>query len=103
MTGTSPKLLWILGQSILVNSWRDVLEQTLNVISELEPDRFEQLKKDYPRFIGIDQTKFRAIRELKNGTYIEVNLSAKEIQRFCVQAIESIELTDEDWKVEIVQ
>lgn len=103
VTGTTPKLLWILGQSITVYSWRDVLEQTLNVISELEPIRFEQLVKEYPRFIGNDQSKFRAIRELRNGTFIEVNLSAKEIQRFCVQAIESIELTDEDWKVEVVQ
>lgn len=103
VTGTTPKILWILGQSINVSSWRDVLEQTLNVIAEIEPDRFEQLKKEYPRFIGNDQSKFRAIRELKNGAFIEVNLSAKEIQRFCVQAIESIELTDDDWKVDVVE
>jgi hypothetical protein len=56
----------------------------------------------YPRFIGPNKSKFREFRRLKNNVYIEVNLSAKEIQRFCVQAIESIELSIEDWKVVVV-
>lgn len=50
-------------------------------------------------WLGRDPKKFRAIRQLKNGAYIEVNLSAQSIQRFCVQAIETIELTTDDWKV----
>lgn len=102
VTGTTPKVLWMLGQSINVNSWRDVLELTMNIISELEPERFEHIIKAYPRFVGHDQSKFRAIRQLKCGAFIEVNLSAKEIQRFCVQAIECIELSVDDWKVEVI-
>ncbi|QGQ97556.1 DUF262 domain-containing protein [Paenibacillus psychroresistens] len=102
VTGTTPRYLWMLGQNIVVNSWRDVFEQTMNLIAELEPDLFEQLIEKYPRFIGPSKSKFREFRRLKNNAYIEVNLSAKEIQRFCVQAIESIELSIEDWKVEVV-
>jgi len=102
VTGTSPRILWILGQSFNVNSWRDVLEQTMNTISELEPEKFEVLINKFPRFIGHDKKKFRAIRELNNGTYIEVNLSAQSIQKFCYQAIEAIGLTSDEWQVDIV-
>lgn len=102
VTGTSPQGLWILGQYFQVNSWRDVLEHTLNTISELEPDKFETLTNEYPKLIGKEKSKFHAVRELKNGTFVEVNLSAQSIQRFCYQALETIELTTEDWKVQTV-
>lgn len=102
VTGKTPRALWILGQRFSVNSWRDVLEQTMNNISELEPEKFEQIITQFPRFIGRDKKKFRAIRELKNGAYIEINLSAQTIQRFCYQALEAIELTNEEWDVEVV-
>lgn len=102
VTGTTPQGLWILGQYFQVNSWRDVLEQTLNTISELEPDKFDTLIKEYPKLIGKEKSKFRAVRELKNGTFVEIILSAQSIQRFCYQALETIELTVEDWKVQTV-
>ncbi|MBU7008450.1 DUF262 domain-containing protein [Phosphitispora fastidiosa] len=103
VTGTTPQALWILGQKFSVNSWRDVLEQTTNTIAELEPDKFEQLIQQFPRFIGRDKKKFRAIRELKNGAFIEINLSAQVIQKFCFQAIEAIELTTDEWQVETIE
>ncbi|ODS32539.1 MAG: hypothetical protein SCARUB_02339 [Candidatus Scalindua rubra] len=102
VTGTTPQGLWILGQYFQVNSWRDVLEQTLNTISELEPDKFDTLIKEFPRLVGKEKSKYRAVRELKNGTFVEINLSAQSIQRFCYQTLETIELTAEDWKVQTV-
>ncbi|MBE2906715.1 DUF262 domain-containing protein [Anoxybacillus flavithermus] len=99
VTGTNPKELYILGQQFEVHSWRDVLENTMNTIADLEPEKFEQLMVQFPRLVGRDPKKFRAIRQLKNEAYIEVNLSAQSIQRFCVQAIEAVELTTDDWKV----
>lgn len=99
VTGTTPKQLYILGQQFEVRSWRDVLENTMNTIAELEPEKFEQIMIQFPRLAGKDHKKFRAIRQLKNGAYIEVNLSAQSIQRFCIQAIEAIDLTSEDWNV----
>ena len=100
VTGTTPKKLWILGQSFDVQTWRDVLEQTMNTVADLEPDKFEQIIQQFPRMIGRDKKRFRAIRELKNGAFIEVNLSAKSIQSFCFQALEAVELTADDWNVE---
>lgn len=102
VTGTTPKGLHIFGQSFEVKSWRDVLENTLNTISDLEPDKFEMLIQQFPTFIGKDKNKFRSIRELKNGTFIEVNLSAHSIQKLCYQVMETLELTSEEWKVETV-
>ncbi len=100
VTGTRPKKLWILGQSFDVQTWRDVLEQAMNTIADLEPEKFEQIMQQSPRLIGRDKKRFRAVRELKNGAYIEVNLSAKSIEAFCLQSLESVELTADDWKVE---
>jgi hypothetical protein len=49
----------------------------------------------------MDKNKFRAIRELNNGYFIEMNLSAQSIQKLCHQAMETIELTSEDWNIEL--
>lgn len=102
VTGTTPKKLWILGQSFDVQTWRDVLEQTMNTIADLEPEKIEQIIQQFPRMIGRDKKRFRAVREMKNGVFIEVNLSAKSIQSFCSQALETVELTADDWNVETV-
>ncbi len=102
VTGTTPSGLWILGQKFEVNSWRDVFEQTLNTIADLEPDKFELILNRFPRFVSRDKKKFRAVRELRNGSFIEVNLSAKSIASVCYQALELVELTSDDWKIEKV-
>lgn len=52
-------------------------------------------------FVGQDKKRFREIRQLKNGTFIEVNLSSQDIQRFCFQVMETIELSAEDLVVEV--
>lgn len=99
VTGTTPISLSILGQHIPVESWRDVMEQTLNTVADLEPEKFEVIANNFPRYLGKDKGKFRAIRQLQNGFFIEVNLSAQSIQKLCYQAMETIELTSEDWNV----
>jgi hypothetical protein len=50
--------------------------------------------------VGQDKKKFRATRELKNGAFIEVNLSAQDIQKICFQMLETIDLAAEDLRVE---
>ncbi|MFZ2169632.1 MAG: HNH endonuclease family protein, partial [Methylococcaceae bacterium] len=101
VTGTIPTNLKILGQGFKVESWRDVLEQTLNTIADLEPEKFEVIANSFPRHVSKDKNKFRAIRELNNGYFIEMNLSAQSIQKLCHQAMEAIELTSEDWSIEV--
>jgi putative sterol carrier protein len=102
VTGTTPTRLKILGQEFQVQSWRDVLEQTLNTVADLEPEKFIVIANNFPRYLGKDKGKFREIRQLKNGYFIEVNLSAEYIRRFCYVAIETIDLTSEEWEVSVI-
>lgn len=99
ITGTTPKELYILGERFVVQSWRDVFQQTMNLIAELEPEKFETIIQKFPRVVGRDKKRFRAIRELKNGAFIEVNLSAMDTRKYCYQALAEVELTEDDWKV----
>jgi len=101
VTGTTPTELKILGQVFQVGTWRDVLEQTLNTIADLEPDKFEIIASSFPRYISRDENKLRAVRQLQNGYFIEVNLSAQSIQKLCSQAIATIELTSDNWSVTV--
>lgn len=101
VTGTTPVGLTILGQHFEVKSWRDVMEKTLNVIANLEPEKFEIVAHNFPSYVGKDKNKYRAIRQLENDYYIEVNLSAQSIQKLCYQAMEAIELTSDEWEVVI--
>jgi len=101
VTGTNPISVIILGQVFSVENWRDVLEQTLNTIAYLEPEKFETIAHNFPRYLGKDKSKFRAIRQLQNGYFIEVNLSAQSIQKLCYQSMETIELTSDDWVVTV--
>jgi uncharacterized protein with ParB-like and HNH nuclease domain len=103
VTGTTPKTMSILGQYFEVQSWRDVLERTMNTIAELEPEKFSLIMQQFPRSVGRDKKKFRETRELHNGTFIEVQRSAKDIQRFCFQVLEAVELSSEDLKVETIE
>jgi hypothetical protein len=61
------------------------LEQTLNTIADIEPEKFEIISQNFHRYLGKDKTKFRAIRQLQNGYFMEVNLSAQYIQRFAIK------------------
>ena len=99
ITGTSPYSLEILGEPFPVKNWRDVFELTLNTLAELEPDKFTQIATSLSNHIGKDRNKFRAIRQLNNGYYIEVNQSALSIHKNCLTAIKIVGLSTEDWKI----
>lgn len=101
VTATKPKAMSILGQHFTVNSWRDVLVQTMDTIADLEPEKFELLLQQFPSLFRKDGSH-RDARKLMNGFYIDANKSARDIQRLCLQALESIELSSEDLIVETV-
>lgn len=98
--GTTPKQLKIFSKEYPVKSWRDVLEKTLNVIADLEADKFEDIIQQFPRFIGRNETDFPRKKKLENGVFINVNLSARDINAFCIKAIETAEISLEDWQIE---
>jgi len=101
--GTTPTAVVILGQRFLVSTWREVARKTLETIFELDAERFENIFAQYPRFVGRDPAKFRARRQLPNGAFMETNLSAESIHRYCLQVAEVSGLSSEDWRVEYAQ
>jgi len=98
---SSPRILSILGENFVVQTWRDVLEQTMNVIADIEPDAFLDISKQFSRYVSTDKNRFRETRRLKNGMFVEVNLSSHDIQRLCNQALIVAGLAADDWKVEL--
>ena len=98
-----PIHLIILGQSFAVRSWRDVLEKTMNTLADtLLPDQFERVAKTCSNYVGKDQNKFRAVRQLHNEYYVEVNLSALGIQTLCQRALAAAQVNQDDWKVRCI-
>jgi hypothetical protein len=67
----------------------------------LDPDILDIIATTYPRLIDTNKEKLRSWRQLNNGMYIEVNLSAQDIKQFCLQAIELASLSNDDWQVDI--
>ncbi|WP_330205206.1 DUF262 domain-containing protein [Cyanobacterium sp. Dongsha4] len=99
VTGTTPRNLKMFDEEYSVKTWRDVLETTLNIISELEADKFEEIILTFPRFLSKNRGDLRVTRQLKNGIFIEVQLSAQDIYSFCQKILETCDLSNEDWQV----
>lgn len=103
VTGAKPTTVSILGQSFAVRYWRDVFERVMNTTVDLRPEKFEQILQQFPHFVGRDKKKFREPRKLKNGIFIQVNLSAFDIMRNCSQVLEMVGLSTKDFVVVTTQ
>lgn len=101
VTGRTPVAVVLLNQQYPVKSWRDVMTVTLNGITDLVPEQFEKLAQQFQRMISKDQSRFRTSRELKNGYFVDTNVSARNCYRFCQQAIQEIDLSGDDWRVTV--
>ncbi|MFQ3537115.1 MAG: DUF262 domain-containing protein [Aggregatilineales bacterium] len=101
VTRKSPRRVTILGRTYVVKFWRDVLVKVMNTLAEIDPEGFELAAQEYPALIGRDPNRFRDRRQLENGLYVQVNLSAEAIDRFCTNMIESVGLSSDDWRVEL--
>jgi len=102
VTGSKPTNLRIWDINFPVKYWVDVLELTVKTIQDLAPEKLEILIEEYPRFVNKKSEKFRRPSEVLPGVFVEKNYSAENIQRFCIQAMETIELTSDDWDVTTV-
>ncbi len=96
--GTKPVAINILGQRIIVRSWRDVACQTSEEMIKLN-DNFDEIAEMMPAYL--ERKKFpRASRQLSNGWFINTNLSAQSIKTYCRNLIAAFNLDDSDWSVE---
>ena len=72
----------------------------MNTIAELtHKDEFQELVNKYPNFVNWNHQMFRYHTKLSNGAFLEVDLYAKDINSFCLKAIQTVGLSSEDWQV----
>ncbi len=97
-TGIKPVKLVLLGQEFPVTSWRDVMEKTVENVAPLV-DSFDSLGAAFPAFLAKEPFAGRC-RQISNGWYLYVNLSANAIKNFCRSLITKVGLAPSDWQVE---
>ena len=96
--GVKPIAVVILGDRIIVSTWRDVACQTTEMIIKLV-DNFDEIAETMPAYL--EREKFPiACRQLSNSWYMNTNLSAAAIKTFCRNLIAAANLTEGDWQVE---
>lgn len=73
--------------------------QTALLIAQLTEDFETKIASRMPAYF--DKHPFRrACKQLPNGWYLYLNLSAASIKRFCQNLIALAGLSDEDWQVQ---
>src|SRR5439155_8045654 len=95
-----PAQLHVFGKTIDVATWRDVLENTVNEVIDIDPDAYNALCGELSSHIGSDRTRFREARQLHNGGYVNVNLSAEGIDRLCRRILDVAGVSELEWNVE---
>jgi hypothetical protein len=94
-----PKSLTILGQTFTVKSWRDVAEQTAEVVSQISDD-FEQIAESLPNYLNREPFQL-ACRQLSNGWWLYVNLSADAVKRLCQSLLEEAGIPEDEFELEV--
>lgn len=98
-SGTKPQTLTILGELYEVNSWRDVAYQTSLCISELVDDFETSIVTPMSSYFSKEKYQ-SACRQLPNGWWLYLNLSAHSIKSFCRNIFALVGFSDEDWEIE---
>jgi uncharacterized protein with ParB-like and HNH nuclease domain len=99
--GTKPVKLTFLGQEFPVVTWRDVAERTTEAIIQLV-DNFEEIAMELPSNLSTSLFPIES-RQLTNKWYLNVNLSADALQRYCLKIIKGAGLSVDDWHVEEIK
>ncbi len=99
VTNTKPDAVTVLGTTKPAKSWRDVLIITLEQLAESQPTGFQMLPDRFPQLLARSGHTFRDPKRLNNGYYVETNLHAKAIFRYCQRIVEALELSPDTWSV----
>ena len=98
--GTTPRQLTVLGRTQAVDSWQDVLRATLTQVRELGDDVFDQVAREFPRYVKHSDAGMRSPRKLADGAFYESHLNADQIHRLCSQIIQQAGLSAPEWRVD---
>jgi hypothetical protein len=91
-----------LGKKQDVETWRDVLQVTLEAVRDASPDEFDGIVEKFPRLLSTKSAGFRTPRSLGKGElYFETNLSAASVVRYCQQIIDAAGYSPNEWNVNV--
>lgn len=97
--GKKPKSLSIIGQSFEVSTWRDVAFYTAQTIVDISDDFESKIASQMQSYF--DKQKYTGpCRQLSNGWWLYLNLSAASIKSFCRNAITLAGISEEEWQIE---
>ncbi len=97
--GRKPRSLTIMGQSFVVSSWRDVAFYTAQITSDLVDDFDTRIASQMESYF--DKHAFQGpCRQLPNGWWLYLNLSAASVKSFCHNVIALAGISDDEWQVE---
>jgi uncharacterized protein with ParB-like and HNH nuclease domain len=102
VTGTVPTLVRVRSDEVTVESWADVAVAVMEGIAQIGEDEFERVADELPKLVNRDATAFRRssrLKKLTNGAYVETNLSAEAVYRFCLQAAQLAGIGHDEWEV----
>lgn len=105
VTGQKPNTYTLLGETVQVDTWRDILKNIISTLYSLEPNTIISLASKHETFgsagrhyLSFIKTSLRAPKELEEtGIYYETNLSAISILNFIKNLIERCGLEIEDF------
>lgn len=95
--GTKPVKLILLDQEFEVNSWRDVAIKTTEAIAEMV-ESFDVYAESLPSYLS-KKPFIGTCRQLSNGWYLNVHLSANAIKYYCRSLIANVGFDSQDWQV----
>lgn len=101
-SGRIPQSLIIMGEQHDVSSWRDVAIQVLEFAIGWTKDDFKDFVADLQTAYLSTTEKTRS-RQLSNGWWLYVNLSADTVMNLCSRAMELMGLEDDDWEIKIAE
>lgn len=98
--GTRPNQMIVSGQIYPVQTWKQVLLKSVELLLELSPEKFPLLVESQPTRISKMKGTHRSPGELSNGYFIETSLNADAIWRITQQVKDLLEFEDPEWNIE---
>lgn len=105
VTDTLPKVVVFRGRRLPVRYWCEVLTTTLEQLILNAPDEFGNIMAKLRRLVPLDSStdnRGHGLRQLSNGAFVKTNMSAADIHRICLQALQVIGIGPDEWRVERV-
>lgn len=100
--GTTPRILTFMDKNYEVSSWKEVWVTTLNEIILIDGRNFALMNERYANLFSIYINKFKRRGLLGNDIYVNVDFSARDVKRLCLEVLELVGIAKKEWRVEVI-